>query len=59
VTWAPATVGVAVLPGVTAAEALVPAVVPACTDAALGQAVVIDEAHPVAYSSGAVERPRG
>src|SRR4051794_35054074 len=37
-----ALVGAAVLPGVTLAEALVLAIVLACTDAALGQAVVAD-----------------
>src|SRR3954453_14492575 len=37
-----ALLGAAVLPGVTVAEALVLAIVLACTDAALGQAVVSD-----------------
>jgi sodium/hydrogen antiporter len=45
-------VGVAVLPGVTAAEALVLAVVLACTDAALGQAVVTDERIPSRIRQG-------
>src|SRR6187200_1112088 len=38
-----AAAGVAVLPGISLAEALVLAIMLACTDAALGQAVVSDE----------------
>jgi NhaP-type Na+/H+ or K+/H+ antiporter len=41
-----AAVGVTVLPGVSLVEALVLAVMIACTDAALGKAVVTDERIP-------------
>jgi sodium/hydrogen antiporter len=41
-----AVIGAAVLPGVSFAEAVVLAIVLACTDAALGQAVVSDERVP-------------
>src|SRR5688572_26008331 len=47
-----ALVGVAVVPGVTFAEALVLAIVLACTDAALGQAVVSDERVPSRIRQG-------
>src|SRR3954452_15358318 len=47
-----ALVGAAVLPGVTLAEALVLAIVLACTDAALGQAVVADERVPSRIRQG-------
>jgi NhaP-type Na+/H+ or K+/H+ antiporter len=44
--------GVTVVPGVTFAEALVLAIVLACTDAALGQAVVSDERVPSRIRQG-------
>src|SRR3954471_6370359 len=47
-----ALMGAAVLPGVTLAEALVLAIVLACTDAALGQAVVSDERVPSRIRQG-------
>src|SRR4051795_5233216 len=47
-----ALVGVAVVPGVSLAEALVLAIVLACTDAALGQAVVSDERVPSRIRQG-------
>jgi NhaP-type Na+/H+ or K+/H+ antiporter len=47
-----ALVGAAVLPGVTVAEAVVLAIVLACTDAALGQAVVSDERVPSRIRQG-------
>jgi sodium/hydrogen antiporter len=47
-----ALVGVAVLPGLQAAEALVLAVILACTDAALGQAVVTDPRLPSRIRQG-------
>jgi NhaP-type Na+/H+ or K+/H+ antiporter len=47
-----ALVGAAVLPGVSLAEALVLAIVLACTDAALGQAVVSDERVPSRIRQG-------
>jgi sodium/hydrogen antiporter len=47
-----AAVGVAVLPGVSLVEALVLAVMVACTDAALGQAVVTDERIPSRIRQG-------
>src|SRR3954447_22937913 len=47
-----AVIGAAVLPGVTLAEALVLAIVLACTDAALGQAVVSDERVPSRIRQG-------
>ena len=47
-----ALVGAAVLPGVTLAEALLLAIVLACTDAALGQAVVSDERVPSRIRQG-------
>ncbi|MFD0364968.1 cation:proton antiporter [Nocardia sp. GCM10030253] len=47
-----AVVGVAVLPGVSGVEALVLAVMVACTDAALGQAVVTDERIPSRIRQG-------
>src|SRR3954454_8140281 len=47
-----ALVGVTVVPGVTFAEALVLAIVLACTDAALGQAVVSDERVPSRIRQG-------
>ena len=47
-----ATVGVAVLPGVSLVEALVLGVMIACTDAALGQAVVTDERIPSRIRQG-------
>src|SRR5687768_5310340 len=47
-----AVVGTVVVPGVTFAEALVLAVVLACTDAALGQAVVSDERIPSRIRQG-------
>lgn len=45
-------VGVLVLPGLTVTEALILAVMLACTDAALGQAVVTDERLPAAIRQG-------
>jgi sodium/hydrogen antiporter len=45
-------VGVAVLPGVSLVEALVLAIMLACTDAALGQAVVTDERIPSRIRQG-------
>ncbi len=45
-------VGAALLPGITVAEALVLAVVLACTDAALGQAVVTDTRIPSRIRQG-------
>jgi NhaP-type Na+/H+ or K+/H+ antiporter len=45
-------IGAAILPGVTVAEALVLAIVLACTDAALGQAVVSDERVPSRIRQG-------
>jgi NhaP-type Na+/H+ or K+/H+ antiporter len=45
-------VGAAVVPGVSVAEALVLAIVLACTDAALGQAVVSDERVPSRIRQG-------
>jgi NhaP-type Na+/H+ or K+/H+ antiporter len=45
-------VGAVVVPGITLAEALVLAVVLACTDAALGQAVVSDERIPSRIRQG-------
>jgi NhaP-type Na+/H+ or K+/H+ antiporter len=47
-----AAVGVAVLPGVSLVEALVLAVMIACTDAALGKAVVTDERIPSRIRQG-------
>src|SRR3954467_13935890 len=47
-----ALVGAAVVPGVSFAEALVLAIVLACTDAALGQAVVSDERVPSRIRQG-------
>ena len=47
-----AMIGAAVIPGVTFAEALVLAIVLACTDAALGQAVVSDERVPSRIRQG-------
>jgi NhaP-type Na+/H+ or K+/H+ antiporter len=47
-----ALVGAAVIPGVSLAEALVLAIVLACTDAALGQAVVSDERVPSRIRQG-------
>src|SRR3954447_625812 len=47
-----ALVGVTVVPGVTFSEALVLAIVLACTDAALGQAVVSDERIPSRIRQG-------
>src|SRR3954463_3112160 len=47
-----AVVGAAVIPGVSFAEALVLAIVLACTDAALGQAVVSDERVPSRIRQG-------
>jgi NhaP-type Na+/H+ or K+/H+ antiporter len=47
-----ALVGAAVVPGVSLAEALVLAIVLACTDAALGQAVVSDERVPSRVRQG-------
>jgi NhaP-type Na+/H+ or K+/H+ antiporter len=47
-----AVAGIAVVPGLTFAEALVLAVVLACTDAALGQAVVSDERIPSRIRQG-------
>src|SRR6478672_53810 len=47
-----ALVGIAVLPGLQAAEALVLAVILACTDAALGQAVVTDPRLPSRIRQG-------
>src|SRR5215212_4453202 len=47
-----AVIGAAVLPGVTFAEAVVLAIVLACTDAALGQAVVSDERVPSRIRQG-------
>jgi sodium/hydrogen antiporter len=47
-----AMIGAAVLPGVNLAEALVLAIVLACTDAALGQAVVSDERVPSRIRQG-------
>jgi NhaP-type Na+/H+ or K+/H+ antiporter len=47
-----ALVGAAVVPGVSLAEALVLAIVLACTDAALGQAVVSDERVPSRIRQG-------
>src|SRR3954454_5461532 len=47
-----ALIGVAVVPGVSLAEALVLAIVLACTDAALGQAVVSDERVPSRIRQG-------
>ena len=47
-----AVVGVVVLPGVGAAEAFLLAVILACTDAALGQAVVTDERLPSRIRQG-------
>lgn len=47
-----AAVGVLVLPGVTGIEALILAVMLACTDAALGQAVVTDERLPSRIRQG-------
>src|SRR3954447_25102087 len=47
-----ALVGAAVVPGVSVAEALVLAIVLACTDAALGQAVVADERVPSRIRQG-------
>lgn len=47
-----ALVGVAVLPGVSFVEAVVLAVILACTDAALGQAVVTDERIPSRIRQG-------
>jgi NhaP-type Na+/H+ or K+/H+ antiporter len=47
-----ALIGVAVIPGVSFAEALVLAIVLACTDAALGQAVVSDERVPSRIRQG-------
>jgi sodium/hydrogen antiporter len=47
-----ALVGAAVIPGVSFAEALVLAIVLACTDAALGQAVVSDERIPSRIRQG-------
>jgi NhaP-type Na+/H+ or K+/H+ antiporter len=47
-----ALIGAAVLPGVSLAEALVLAIVLACTDAALGQAVVSDERVPSRIRQG-------
>src|SRR3954451_12900564 len=45
-------IGAAVIPGVSIAEALVLAIVLACTDAALGQAVVSDERVPSRIRQG-------
>src|SRR4029079_1826036 len=45
-------VGVGVLPGVTLVEALVLSIMLACTDAALGQAVVTDERVPSRIRQG-------
>src|SRR3954470_8235524 len=47
-----AVIGAAVVPGVSFAEALVLAIVLACTDAALGQAVVSDERVPSRIRQG-------
>ena len=47
-----ALIGAAVMPGVSFAEALVLAIVLACTDAALGQAVVSDERVPSRIRQG-------
>jgi sodium/hydrogen antiporter len=47
-----ALIGAAVIPGVSVAEALVLAIVLACTDAALGQAVVSDERVPSRIRQG-------
>ena len=47
-----ALVGAAILPGVSLAEALMLAIVLACTDAALGQAVVSDERVPSRIRQG-------
>jgi NhaP-type Na+/H+ or K+/H+ antiporter len=47
-----AAAGVAVLPGISLAEALVLAIMLACTDAALGQAVVSDERIPSRIRQG-------
>jgi sodium/hydrogen antiporter len=47
-----ALIGAAVIPGVSFAEALVLAIVLACTDAALGQAVVSDERVPSRIRQG-------
>ena len=47
-----AVVGVLVLPGLTGVEALILAVMLACTDAALGQAVVVDERLPSGIRQG-------
>src|SRR4051794_16900456 len=47
-----ALIGTAVIPGVSLAEALVLAIVLACTDAALGQAVVSDERVPSRIRQG-------
>ena len=47
-----ALVGAAVIPGISIAEALVLAIVLACTDAALGQAVVSDERIPSRIRQG-------
>lgn len=47
-----ALIGIAVVPGVTVAEAVVLAIVLACTDAALGQAVVSDERVPSRIRQG-------
>ena len=44
--------GVAVLPGVSLVEALVLSIMLACTDAALGQAVVTDERIPSRIRQG-------
>ncbi len=44
--------GVAIIPGLTLAESLVLAVILACTDAALGQAVVTDERVPSRIRQG-------
>lgn len=50
--FAGALIGAAVIPGVSFAEALVLAIVLACTDAALGQAVVSDERVPSRIRQG-------
>src|SRR3954464_14985014 len=47
-----AVIGAAVIPGISFAEALVLAIVLACTDAALGQAVVSDECVPSRIRQG-------
>jgi hypothetical protein len=53
-----ALIGAAVIPGVSFAEALILAIVLACTDAALGQAVVSDERIPSRIRQGLNGRRR-